>query len=343
VEELSIPGNGAPALDAVITQMLSQLLLVLPLPEDSALPTTARLVNVAERPLGLANRRGSEVQGPLGPLALKGGRLDAAVGFEVWGSTAMVADSAALALHGALAQQRDVLRGQGFLRVQGADFSVAEKDANNAFRKTASYRILYEYQYLDADAAASLIVSIPAEADLEELGSPDQETTVITGDTGRWDEEAAAPFQSRGPGALRGLSVLAFVQAPAPTGGVTLLRTFDGAAGPPAPHATVEDFLTAVCGPVPAERHAQVAYANLPAFLADLTAFLTKLKIPLESVEMDGWNENALPNIYQVYSVPFPAALGLDRFAERFEISYESMPPATPFDHKAVLYLRVER
>jgi hypothetical protein len=336
---LSIPGSGAPALDAVITQMLNQLLLVLPLPEDPLRPTTARLVSVAERPLGLANRRGSEVQGPLGPLALKGGRLDAAVGFEVWGSTATVADAAALALHGKLTQARDTLRGQGFLRIQGADFSAAEQDGGaGPFHKTASYHLLYEYHYLDTDAAASLIVRIPAELDLEEAGSPDPEKIVITGGTARWDEEAAAAFQNRGPGALRGLSVLAFIPATAPTGGVTLLRTFEGAAGPPAPHATLGSFLTAICGPSPAERHAQVAYADLAAFLADLGP------PSAETVELGDWDQNLLPDIYQIYSVPFPAALGLDRFAERFEISYQSAPPAR-FDanNKAVLYLRVER
>jgi len=336
---LSIPGNGAPALDAVITQMLSQVLLVLPPPENLTRPTTARLVSVAERPVGLANRRGSEVRGPLGPLALKGGRLDAAVGFEVWGSTADKADAAALALHGKLSQKRDDLRGQGFLRIEGADFSAAEKDSGGAFRKTASYRFLYEYQYVDADAAASLIVRIPAEVDLEEAGSPDQEKMVITGDTARWDEEAAFPFQSRGPGALRGLSVLAFVPGTAPTGGVILLRTFDGAAGAPASHPTLASFLAAVCGPAPAERHAQVVYADLTAFLTELAALSVP---PQDPVEMDGWGA-VLPNVYQVDSVTFPAALGLDRFADRFEISYGTPPPPVPFDHKAVLYLRVER
>jgi hypothetical protein len=333
---LSIPGNGAPALDAVITQMLNQLLLVLPAPEDPLRPTTARLVSVAERPLGLANRRGSEVRGPLGPLALKGGRLDAAVGFEVWGSTAVVADAAALALHGKLAQVRDALRAEGFLRAEGADFSVAEKDPGGAFRKTASYRFLYEYQYLDTDAAASLIVQIPAEVDLEEAGSPDQETTVITGGTGRWDDETAATFQSRGPGALSGLSVLAFIAGAAPTGGVSLLRTFDGAAGPPAGHPTLASFLGAVCGPAPAERHSQVTFPNLAAFLAALGA-------PTDAVELGDWDLNLLPDSYLIYSLPFPAAIGLSRFADRFEISYQTVPPATGFDQKAVLYLRVER
>jgi hypothetical protein len=333
---LVIRAEGAPSLDAVITQMLDRLLLVLPPPEDPLLPTAAQLVSVAERPLGLANRRGSETLGALGPISLKGGRLDAAVRFEVWGSQLVKADAAALALHGAVTGARDALRADGFLRTEGADFSAAEKDANTgSWRKTAAYRFLYEYQYLDADAAASLIVRIPAEADLEELGSPDRETTVITGGTVRWDDETAPVFGLRGPDSVAGLSVLTFVPGTAPTGAVTLLRTFDGAAGAPAAHPDLPTFLAAVAGPAPTERHARLTFPSL-------TDFLNALDPAVDSVELGDWDLNGVVDNYQIRPLTFAAAIGLPRFADRFEISYQTVLPATGFDHQAVLYLRAE-
>ena len=333
--ELVILANGAPSLDVVINQMLARLLLALPSPPLPA--ATPRLLSVAQRPVGLANRRGTETVGPLGPLALKGGRLDAAVQLEVSASSAANADAAALAVHGALMAARDGLRTDGFLRTAGADFTPAEETAApGIWRKTASYRVLYEYQYLDADAAGGLIVRIPAEADLEELDSPDRETTVITGATGRWDDETASAFGLHGPGALAGLSVLAFIPGTAPTGSVTVLRTFDGAAGAPASHLTLASFLAAVSGPVPAERHAQVAFPTL-------TDFLTALGAPTDSVEMGDWNLDGVADSYLIRTFPFAAGVELPRFADRFEIAYQIVPPATGFDQKAVLYLRMER
>jgi hypothetical protein len=332
---LAIPANGAPALDAVINEMLTLLRNKVPAdppPADPFLPQTSiRLLSVAERPTGLANRLGNETRGALGPLAWKGGRLEASVLFQVWASGEAAADTAALTVHGALSGARDVLRGEGFLRVDGAEFSPAEEDAGN-WRKTASYRVLYEYKYLDAEGADSLIVRITAHADQEELNSPARETTVVTGRTVRWDNEESLPFSVRGPGGVNGLSVLAFFAGPVPGGAVVVRRTFDGAAGPEDVFADLASFLTAVSGPESASRHARIDYASLTDFLNDLGA-------ASDTVELGDWDVDTLPDTYQIHTQAFSQTVELPRFADRFEI----VPPAAALDQTAVLYLRAER
>jgi hypothetical protein len=332
-----IPGSGAPALDAVINDMLDRLRDKVPPdppPADPFLPPTSlRLLSVAERPTGLANRLGNETRGSLGPLSWKGGRLEASVLFQVWGTQETAADTAALTVHGALSGARDALRGEGFLRVEGADFSPAELDTDvGGWRKTASYRVLYEYRYLDVESADSLIVRIPAHADQEELNSPARETTVVTGSTARWDNEESLLVSVRGPGGVLGLSVLSFVPAAMPSGPVVVRRTFDGAAGPEDVFADLASFLPAVSGPAPASRHARIEYPSLNDFLTDLGA-------PADSVELGDWNVDTLPDAYQIHTRTFPQAVEMPRFADRFEI----VPPAAALDQTAVLYLRVER
>jgi hypothetical protein len=333
---LVIPANGAPALDAVIDQMLTRLKARVPAdppPADPALPATSlRLLSVAERPTGLANRLGNETHGSLGPLSVKGGRLEAAVLFETWGANPAAADTAALTVHGALAGARDLLRGEGFLRVDGADFSLPEEDAvAGGWRKTAAYSVLYEYRYLDTESAASLIVKIPADADQEALGLS-RETTVVTGRTVRWDDEESLLFSLRGPGGLSGLSVLAFIPGTVPAGPVVVRRTFDGAAGAEDVFADLASFLPAVSGAAPTSRHARIDYPTLTAFLNDLGA-------PADSVELGDWDVDTLPDTYPIHSHAFPQAIELPRFADRFEI----VPPAAALSETAVLYLRAER
>lgn len=332
-----IPANGAPALDAVIDQMLTRLKARVPAdppPADPTLPPTSiRLLSLAERPTGLANRLGNETHGSLGPISWKGGRLEAAVLLETWGANPAAADTAALTVHGALAGARDVLRGEGFLRVDGADFSLPEEDTGvGGWRKTASYRVLYEYRYLDTEGADSLIVRIPAHADQEEMNSPSRETAVVTGRTARWDDEESLLFSLRGPGGLNGLSVLAFIPGTVPAGPVIVRRTFDGAAGPEDVFADLATFLPAVSGPAPASRHARIEYPSLSDFLTDLGA-------PADSVELGDWDVDALPDTYQIHSRAFPQAIELPRFADRFEI----VPPAAALSETAVTYLRMER
>jgi hypothetical protein len=321
---LDIPGNGAPPLNDVITAMLGHLDDALdPLPFDPAV----RLLTVRERPVGLANWRGVEVFGSLVPVALKGGRLDAGVLFEVSGPDPGQAETAAVQLHGTLLGARDVLRGHGFLRIDGADFSLPEEDeGGGTWRKTISYRVLYEYQYQDVDGSASFITRIPAQVDLEET---DREVAVITGRMVRWqleepDQEIPPPptLVVRGPTSIPALTVAAFLPD-VPGAEVVLLRTFDGATGVPPTVATLQELATA--------EHVRWS-ASLAQFLGELTA-----EVPPDTVELADLAGN--PGSYELRTFTFGPALVLPRSIDRLEISTS----ADDWDGSdAVVYLRAE-
>ncbi len=310
-----IPGHGAPPLNAVITTLRDRLLAEAPDPA-----TTARILSVAERPTGLANRLGSETRGLLGPLALKAIWLDAAVLFGVEAADEITVEAAALDLHSALTGARDELRADGFVRLDGAEFSPAEDDAGT-WRKTVSYRVLYEFRFLDTDGSAGLIARIEAHADPEELNSPSRETTVVTGGTVRWDEVQAPMLRLTGPGPVRGLSVLTFITVPVPTVGVVLLRTFEGAAGPPTVAADLTSFLA---GPPPIQ------------FTMN---FLDEFDPPTDTVDLGDWD--VAPDPYELRSLVFTSAVELSNPTDRFEVFVA--PPDTALNEIAVLYLRAER
>lgn len=317
-----IPGHGAPPLNVVITTLRDRLLKNLPAPKP-----VARLLSVAERPTGLSNRLGSETRGLLGPLALKAGWLDAAVLFEVQRADEATVETAALDLHSALTGERDALRFDGFVRLDGAEFSPAEQDGGT-WRKTVSYRVLYEYRYLDTDGSAGLIARIEAHADQEVLNSPSRETTVVTGGTVRWDEVEAPLLRLTGPGPVRGLSVLVFIPGTVPGVGVVLQRTFEGAAEPPTVAPDLPSFLAA--GPPPV--HVQFKFNTL-------TDFLNAFDPPADTVDLGDWDVG--PDPYELRSLVFTPAVELPATTDRFEVFVA--PPATAFDQTAVLYLRAER
>jgi len=117
---VDITANGAPPVHEVITQMLGDL-------EGEVPPNRARLLSVQERPVGIANWRGVDVFGSLVPVALKGGRLEAGVLFELSRSDPDQAEAAARELHGTLLAARDDLRRRGFLRIDGPEFPSPRK------------------------------------------------------------------------------------------------------------------------------------------------------------------------------------------------------------------------
>lgn len=326
---MDITGNGAPPLNEVIATMLGHLEDRLPDPLDPGLPTRSRLLSVRERPVGLSNGRGVEVFGSLVPVTLKGGRVDVSVAFEVWASQQGDADSAALSLHSALSAAKNDLRIEGFLRIDGADFSTAEKDEDlNAWRKTASYQVLYEYHYQDVDDALSFITRIPVSSDPEEAESPDREIEVVTGRMVRWQQREEAQgvpppptLVVQGRTTIQGLTVAALLPD-TPGAGVELLRTFEGAAGAPAVAATLQDFAAAP--------HIHKTYASLALFLADLTA-------SGNTVALGDLAGN--PGSYEIRTFTFGPALVLPRPVDRLEISTSA--DAWVGSH-AVLYLRAD-
>lgn len=312
---MDIAGTGAPPLNEVITQMLGYL-------EGQVPPNQARILSVRERTVGLNNWRGVEVFGSVVPVALKGGRLEAGVLFDVTRNQADLAETAAIELHGNLLAARDTLRAAGFLKIDGPEFSLPEQDASNVWHKTVSYKVLYEYQYRDVDESLSLITRIPVDVDPEEEGSPDRESLLITGPVVRWDGEGTPTLVIRGRGAIRQLTAVVFPADPPdlPGVGVELLRTFDGASGAPAVAATLQDLAGA--------SHIRKAYASLADFLADLPA-------PTDTVELGDLDGN--PASYELRTFTFGPELELPRPMDRFEITTSA---GAWGGSDAVLYLR---
>jgi hypothetical protein len=325
---LDIPGRGAPPLNEILSKMLGDLESKVP---SHLPPYRARLLSMRERPVGLANWRGVEVFGSPVPVTLKGGRLDAGVLFEVSGDQADDAEAAALALHSSLLGARDVLRSAGFLRIDSLDFSLPEEnETTHVWRKTVSYRVLYEYQYRDVDDTASFITRIPLHADPEEEGSPDRETSVITGRVVRWQREEAPmgippppTLVVRGPGVVRRLTVLSLLpDLPGPT--VEVLRTFEGASGPPLVAALLQDLAGAT--------HIHKTYASLAAFLDEFVP-----AVPTDTVELADLNGD--PAAYGIRTFTFTPELSLPRPIDRLEISTSAGAWGVS---DAVLYLRAE-
>jgi hypothetical protein len=83
-----------------------------PIPEPSV-----EVVRLAERPVGLGNRRGNEGRGPAPLVALKGGRLETTVRFQLWAGSREAVDGSVLGLQQSLLGEREALLARGFLRL----------------------------------------------------------------------------------------------------------------------------------------------------------------------------------------------------------------------------------
>jgi hypothetical protein len=285
-------------------------------------PNRARLQSVRERTVGLNNWRGVEVFGSTVPVALKGGRLEAGVLFEITRNQADQAETAAIELHGNLLAARNDLRIHGFLKIEGPDFSLPEEDESHVFHKTVSYKVLYEYQYRDIDGSASFITRIPVDVDPEEAGSPDRESLLVTGPVVRWDGEGAPALVIRGRGAIRQLTAVVFPGDPPNLPGVAVevLRTFDGASGPPAAAAQLKDLADA--------DHIRITYPSLDDFLKEFPA-------ATETVELSDLSDHA--QSYDLRTFTFGPEVQLPRPADRFEITTSA---GAWGGSDAVLYLR---
>ena len=84
----------------------------------------------------------------------------------------------------------------GFLKLLVVDMSVVEQvDSVGGWRKTTSYDVLYEYQYVDTDETDSLIARIPVSTATGMVS----ETQVLTDEMVRWDDEKAPDLILTGP------------------------------------------------------------------------------------------------------------------------------------------------
>jgi len=326
--------SGGPSLDQVVTAMLGRLDDYLPPPAPPLPEPSVSVVSMNERAVGLGNRRGTETRGSFAVVALKGIRLDSLVRFQLWAAGPAQAETAMTDLNSRLMADRDAMWGAGFLRLMlevtpPADYVPAPVDA---WRKQADYRVLYEYHYQDTDGAESLIARIPIHSDPEVRDSLQRETTVVTDEMIRWDNEAAPPLVARGRFDVGGLSVLTFIPSTAPSGTVTLTRTFDGAVGSPTVYLTLATFLAAVAGPDAPERHGQVTFASLGDFLAAFSA-------AGDPVMLGDWDLDGVPDSYQPRALALEPAIQLPGIADRLAVTYQ----ATAFDQVAVVYLRATR
>jgi hypothetical protein len=263
------------------------------------------LVSVTERTVGLGNRRGTDTVGPFAVLALKGLRLEAVVRFQFWGTTPADADSLISALQTQLSAATAQLRASGFLQITAETTSLADHVAAlNFWRRTADFRVLFEFHYLDADGAESIISRIPIDIDSD---FPDH--TSVSDDMMRWDDVEAPELAVRRKGGrdftVRTLNILAHL----PTGwdGQQVIITIT-LAGTTTQHPfpTVRDFLN--------------------AFLPE-TEMVTLGPKVYQAGRMESPQVSFLPVI-------------LRGDQDVFRISYNS-PPPPKFDSGAVVYLRV--
>ncbi len=256
------------------------------------------LLNVSDRTLGLGNFRGLETRGIFPAVELKGGHAEALVRFQLWGAAPEGANAAALALQGRLMAARADLWDAGFLEFNGVAGTLANQvDTDGPWTRTADYQVLYEYHLAPTAGAESLIARIPIQADQEVSNSTARETTVVIDEMARWDEISAPVLTIRGATRIARLSALVYFQAALADGGLTLLRTHDGASGSPTLYVNLTDFLAALASPTNPERHGQFAFATL----AD---FMSACEPAGDPFPLGDWDSNNIPDVYQSLELP---------------------------------------
>lgn len=289
-------------------------------------PTVA-LLQVTPRSVGLGGLRGLQTVGPFAVQELLGGQLEAVVRFQVWGLAADAANQQMLGLQGRLLAARSALFNAGVLEVAGVAGDLPHEDGT-AWSRTADYRVLFEYQ-LAPTAADSLVARIRIRTSQEVDGALVGDTTIVTDDLVRWDNEEASPLVVRGTRTVARLAAASFVAGAQPGGAVSILRSNDAAAGPPQTYGTLADFLTAVGDPVAPQTHGEVDIPSMAEFLA---AFA-----PAGSPFVLGdWDADGLPDSYQAGALELLPPVVLPTAQDRLEISIAT----SPLDQVAVVYLR---
>jgi hypothetical protein len=321
----------SPLLEQAVAALLAVLDDYLPPPVGSLPQPSISLVSLDERTVGLGNRRGMEARGGFVVIAQQGIRLEALVRFQLWAAALADVDTATDTLLTRLVTDRDTLWSRGVLRLALQNTPPADRlTAVNAWRRMSDYQVLFEFRYQETDGAASLITRIPIHSELERRGLPPQETTVVSAELARWDNLDAPPLSVRGPFRAAALTALAFIPVAAPTGMVTLQRTFTGAAGVPTLYLNLAAFLSAVTAPVSPERHGQVRFATLSDFLAAFSP-------GGDPVLLGDWDNDGVADSYEIRLLALEPAILLASAGERLELLFEP----TAFDQTAVVYWRL--
>lgn len=328
-------GMAGPVLTDVVTEMLAVLQDRIP-PQPPIPPDPGvTLERFTEKLVGLGNQRGTEQTPVLGTRTLRGGRLDARVRFQLWGDAPEVVDEAIRTVHVNLLDDREELRGLGFLRLSAVDTTIAEHVAVlSRWRKTTSFDVLYEYQYVDTDDADSLISQIPITTDPERADSPAREQQTVVDELVRWDSEAAPELVVTGPARVHRITALVFVPGPPLGGTVTLLRATGPVPGPVTTLPTLAHFLIDTGGSQPVETNAAVTLP--PAVL------FSQLGPAGAGLELGDWDADGAVDQYTGFDRVLDPPIELPTWADRLIVRYTPPPgPATGLDQTAVVYLRV--
>lgn len=333
----SVMASAAPEISQVIPEMLDllrEVLLAEPNPIDpSLLNLNVSASSINEKPLAIGNDRGLELRGPLGPVALKGGRLDIIVRFQVMNSDLNQVEAAVQTIQNKILSDKKNLQSKGFLKIKVKETSLAEfLSQPAAWRKTTDFQVLYEYHYQDTDGAESIIARIPIHSDPEVKDSANRETTVVTDQIIRWDDESANPLDFSAASStvkVMGLAILAYLPAAWNGSQVTLARLDLNSANVPTSFLTLADFLDAVTAEENPERHALVTFATIVDFIAEFVAIG-------DLINLGEWDITNAPNPYQARTLTFDPPILLSGENELFQLKYED----PVLDSKAVVYLR---
>ena len=315
-------------LDVAANAMINSLSRYLPPPLADMPTPVVSLVKLTERAVGIGGIRSGIVTRNAGSMMRRGIRLDALTRFQLWAPDANEINQAITNLQMQVLGDRANLWAEGFLRLalEDAPLSAPVGPPDGPWCGHVDCRVLYEYDFEDADGAESLISQIPVTIN-GELG----ESMTLTDEMARWDNKSAPKLVVRGPMTVAGFTMLAFIPLTAPSGKVTLLRTFDGAAGNPANHATLQEFLAATSGDNP-ERNAMTAFASFKIFMAGF-------EDTGETVTVGDWDGDGIADTYKSLTLPMEPAVALPTVRDRFEVTYG----ATKFNQVAVAYLRASK
>lgn len=183
--------SSGPPVKQFLDEMLLFLGKYLPQPAPNLPEPSISIISLEERPLSIGNRRGVEQFGLFPIIELKGGRLNAVVRFHIWGVDLAGADKEIQDFQGRLLANADILRSDGFLDLAAEGSSDPELiGSQNAWRRTADYRVLYEFHYEDTDDAESIMARIPINID--------GELTTVSDRMVRWDNLSAPILEARG-------------------------------------------------------------------------------------------------------------------------------------------------
>jgi hypothetical protein len=329
-----------PAQSDVLKEMMKALQHFVP-DQVAGLPRPSLTLARAEFcAAGIGNSIGMSPRGSIGAVEQHAVRVKAIARFSLWGFVPFDTDQAVNALNTVIFARRADLQAQGFLKLSFDESTHLEQTRDStAWRRFADYDTLYEKSYEDVGDAASLILPIS----VSETATGDSLT--VTGDLGRWDDQAAPALSIRGQETFTELAALAFFPDPAntPTGAVTITRTFDGAPAP-ADAGTLAAFLAQVTSSAAPARNVFVSFASVSDLLAQFTPDPPPVApdtTPPDttSVSMGDRNKDGTPDSYVPTHLVFPAPLVLASIADRLELSY-----ARPkFDRAGVVYLRALR